>query len=47
MNLGVDRVPQARKDKIRHWTKYWLQPVLTALALHPMIALVVTQLASS
>ena len=33
MNLGVDRVPQARKDKIRHWTKYWLQPVLTALAL--------------
>lgn len=33
MNLGVDRVPEARKERIRIWTRWGLQPTLTALAL--------------
>ena len=33
MKLGIERVPEARKQKIRHLTKYWLQPVLTIFAL--------------
>ena len=33
MKLGVDRVSDARKQRIRNWTYWGLQPTLTALAL--------------
>ena len=33
MNLGVDRVPEARKERIRYLTYWYLQPALTAVAL--------------
>ena len=33
MKMGIELVPEARKQKIRYLTKYWLQPVLTLLAL--------------
>ena len=33
MKLGVDRVPEARKQNLRILTRWGLQPTLTALAL--------------
>jgi sterol desaturase/sphingolipid hydroxylase (fatty acid hydroxylase superfamily) len=33
MELGINRVPDARKARIRYLTKYWLQPSLMVLAL--------------
>lgn len=33
MRMGTELVPEVRKQTIRSFTKYWLQPVLTLLAL--------------
>lgn len=33
MKFGIDKIPPERKEKIRYLVRYWLQPVLTILAL--------------